>query len=454
MTTGGRPPRGGPTRPSPPDGAPNVILVVLDDVGFAQLGCYGSDIDTPTIDGLAAAGRPPHQLPHHRAVLAHPGLPADRAATTTATDWAGWPTWPRASPGTTARSRSRTASSPRSCAPAGYATYAVGKWHLTPDDQTNMAAPRHSWPLARGFDRWYGFHGGETHQFVPALYHDNHATVPPARVEDGLPPERRPGRPGHRPAGRPPGRRPRPSLLPLLLHRGLPLAPPRAPDPGSSATAATSTGAGTAGARRSSPASSPPGSSRRGPRWRPGRRGCRPGTTCPRRSGGCRPGSWSASPPSCPTPTPSWPGCSPSWRRPGDRDDTLVLLVSDNGASAEGGPTGSINEGRLENFDPADTDELARRIDEIGGPERPQQLPVGLDHGRQHPVQAVEAGGPRGRGGRPLHRQLAPARRRLRRCRPTAVRPRRRRPAHRARAGRDRAARAASGTCPRPRSTA
>ena len=51
----------------------------------------------------------------------------------------------------------------------------MGKWHLTPDDETHMAAPRHCWPLGRGFDRWYGFHGGETHQFVPALYHDNHS---------------------------------------------------------------------------------------------------------------------------------------------------------------------------------------------------------------------------------------------------------------------------------------
>src|SRR6516225_2209402 len=45
-----------PPVPTPPDGAPNIVLVVLDDVGFAQLGCYGSDIDTPVIDGLAAEG--------------------------------------------------------------------------------------------------------------------------------------------------------------------------------------------------------------------------------------------------------------------------------------------------------------------------------------------------------------------------------------------------------------
>ena len=68
-----------PVRPEPPEGAPNVVLIVLDDVGYAQLGCYGSDIDTPNIDRLAAAGRAPRQLPHHGAVLADAQLPADRS---------------------------------------------------------------------------------------------------------------------------------------------------------------------------------------------------------------------------------------------------------------------------------------------------------------------------------------------------------------------------------------
>ena len=67
----------------------------------------------------------------------------------------------------------------------GYSTYAVGKWHLTPDDETHMAADRSSWPLGRGFDRWYGFHGGETHQFVPTLYCDNHSVQPPRTVAEG-----------------------------------------------------------------------------------------------------------------------------------------------------------------------------------------------------------------------------------------------------------------------------
>ena len=91
----------------------------------------------------------------------------------------------------------------------------------------------------------------------------------------------------------------------------------------------------------------------------------------------------------------------------GDLDNTLVIAVSDNGASAEGGAKGSINDGRLVNGAPAGRRELRARIDEIGSRDRAQQLPVGLDDGRQHAVQAVEARGARRRRRRPVHRVVA-----------------------------------------------
>ena len=173
-----------PPEPSPAKGAPNVLLIVLDDVGFAQLGCYGSDIATPNIDALAHRGvrfgnfhttalcSPTRACllsgrNHHRNGM---GRVADLA-----TGYPGY--WGRIPAENTFVSEVLRAQ--------GYATYAVGKWHLTPEDETNMAAPRASWPLGRGFDRWYGFHGGETHQFTPALFHDNHAVRPPRAVEDG-----------------------------------------------------------------------------------------------------------------------------------------------------------------------------------------------------------------------------------------------------------------------------
>src|SRR6185437_11191759 len=162
----------------PPAGAPNVVLVVLDDVGYAQLGCYGSDIETPVLDGLAAGGV--RLANFHTTALCSPtraclltGRNHHRNGMGRIADLAvGFPGYWGKPP----RENGFLSEILRA---AGYATYAVGKWHLTPEDETNMAASRATWPLGRGFDRWYGFHGGETHQFRPALYCDNHAVRPP-----------------------------------------------------------------------------------------------------------------------------------------------------------------------------------------------------------------------------------------------------------------------------------
>ena len=167
-----------PPEPVAPSGAPNVVLVVLDDVGFAQLGCYGSEIETPALDGLAAGGV---QLANfHTTALCSP----TRACLLTGrnhhsngmgriTDLAlGFP-------GYNARIPRKNGFISEILGTHGYVPVAVGKWHVTPEDETHQAAPRHSWPCGRGFQRWYGFHGGETHQFVPSLFQDNHAAVPP-----------------------------------------------------------------------------------------------------------------------------------------------------------------------------------------------------------------------------------------------------------------------------------
>jgi len=161
-----------------------VVLVVLDDVGFAQLGCYGSDIATPVIDGLAGDGV--RLANFHTTALCSPtraclltGRNQHRNGMGRVADLAiGFPGYNGSPP----KENGYLSEILRA---QGYATYAVGKWHLTPDDETHMAAPRGTWPLGRGFDRWYGFHGGETHQFMPALYHDNHSVRPPRTVEDG-----------------------------------------------------------------------------------------------------------------------------------------------------------------------------------------------------------------------------------------------------------------------------
>jgi arylsulfatase A-like enzyme len=77
----------------------------------------------------------------------------------------------------------------------GYATFAVGKWHLAPMEECSAAGPFDQWPLGRGFDRFYGFLDGETDQFHPELVCDNHHRRPPRSGRRRLPPVGRPRRP-------------------------------------------------------------------------------------------------------------------------------------------------------------------------------------------------------------------------------------------------------------------
>ncbi len=67
----------------------------------------------------------------------------------------------------------------------GYSTFMVGKWHLTPSNQETAAGPYDRWPLGRGFERFYGFLGGDTSQWYPDLVYDNHQVEPPPTPEEG-----------------------------------------------------------------------------------------------------------------------------------------------------------------------------------------------------------------------------------------------------------------------------
>ena len=173
-----------PPEPAPPEGAPNVVLIVLDDVGYAQLGCYGSDIETPNIDRLAAEGVCMARF--HTTALCSPtrsclltGRNHHSNGMARVADLAiGFP-------GYDTRIPNRNGFLSEILAAHGYAPVAMGKWHLTPEDETHAAAPRDSWPCGRGFQRWYGFHGGETHQFVPSLFQDNTSIRPPRSPEEG-----------------------------------------------------------------------------------------------------------------------------------------------------------------------------------------------------------------------------------------------------------------------------
>jgi arylsulfatase len=165
-------------------GGPNVVMVVLDDTGFAHFGCYGSELATPTIDALAQNGL--RYTSFHTTALCSPS----RAALLTgrnphAVGMRGVSNWNTGFPHMRGGISPRAATLAEMLRPHGYATYAAGKWHLAPMEECSAAGPHHNWPLQKGFDRFYGFLQGETDQFHPELTSDNGHVDPPARPEDG-----------------------------------------------------------------------------------------------------------------------------------------------------------------------------------------------------------------------------------------------------------------------------
>jgi arylsulfatase len=168
----------------PPVGAPNVVVIVLDDMGFAQLGCFGSDIDTPNIDALAAGGVRYNRF--HVTSLCSPtraclmtGRNHHRVGMGFLTDV------PLGYPGYSARIPSDVPTLPRVLRDNGYNAFAVGKWHLAPRFEQSAAGPFDRWPLGLGFERYYGFVGPDTNHWTPKLAADNSFVEPPARPEDG-----------------------------------------------------------------------------------------------------------------------------------------------------------------------------------------------------------------------------------------------------------------------------
>lgn len=164
-----------PARPAPPDGAPNVVVVLCDDLGFADLGCHGSEIDTPNLDRMAAEGLrytnfhvTPMCSPTRAALLT--GLnPHQAGVGTVAHSDPGFP-------GYAMEIRDDAATLPEILRDRGYRTMAVGKWHLAKDSHLSDAGPRHAWPLQKGFERYYGFLDGFTNLHQPhRLVEDNHA---------------------------------------------------------------------------------------------------------------------------------------------------------------------------------------------------------------------------------------------------------------------------------------
>jgi arylsulfatase len=166
------------------DGAPNVLYIVLDDTGFGQLGCYGSPIATPNFDALAANGLRYSNM--HTTALCSPSRSCMLTGRNHHSNGLACITeGSMGYPGSNGYIPFENGFLSEILLQNGYNTYAIGKWHLTPAEQASAAGPYDRWPLGRGFERYYGFLGGDTHQYYPELVRDNSQTEPEKTPEEG-----------------------------------------------------------------------------------------------------------------------------------------------------------------------------------------------------------------------------------------------------------------------------
>jgi arylsulfatase len=173
-----------PAKPTAPEGSPNVVIVLLDDVGYGQLSPFGGLCETPNLDRLASRGL--RYANFQTTALCSPtrgslltGRNHHRLGLSAITELSmGFPAH-NATIGPEHGFLSEV------LVERGWNTFAIGKWHLTPPEETTPAGPFTRWPLGRGFERYYGFLGGDTDQWHPDLTHDNHWVRQPAMPEDG-----------------------------------------------------------------------------------------------------------------------------------------------------------------------------------------------------------------------------------------------------------------------------
>ena len=162
-----------PPIPTPSSDAPNVIVVLLDDMGFSDIGPFGAEVSTPTLDRLAREGL--RYTNYHTTPVCSPA----RAAFLTGLNphRAGFASVANSDPGFPGYTMEIAEDVPTlavTLRDAGYATFCVGKWHLTRDAVMNDAGARRSWPCQQGFDRYYGVLEGLTNLHHPhRLISDN-----------------------------------------------------------------------------------------------------------------------------------------------------------------------------------------------------------------------------------------------------------------------------------------
>ena len=167
-----------PKRARPPKGSPNIVVILMDDLGFGQLSCYGGPIDAPNIAALAKNGLRYNNF--HTAGLCSP----TRASLLTGRNHhsVGFTLIPEMAtgfPGSNTFMPKSAATIAELLRQTGYSTYACGKWHLTPTAEQTAAGPFDRWPLGMGFERYYGFIAACVDHWHPILTVDNHRIPTP-----------------------------------------------------------------------------------------------------------------------------------------------------------------------------------------------------------------------------------------------------------------------------------
>jgi arylsulfatase A-like enzyme len=172
------------TPPKAPEGAPNVLFILYDDTGQAAWSPYGGNVNMPTLQRLADNGLTYTQW--HTTALCSPSrstmltgrnhhLNGMAAITEAASGF----------PGSNCRLPAECATAGQILQDAGWSTFWLGKDHNVAEQDVASGADRSNWPLQRGFDRYYGFLGGETNQWYPDLVEDNHFVDQPYSPEEG-----------------------------------------------------------------------------------------------------------------------------------------------------------------------------------------------------------------------------------------------------------------------------
>jgi arylsulfatase len=171
-------------QPKAPPGSPNVLMIVWDDVGYGAMDVFGGPIETPSMRRIADRGI--RYSNFHTTALCSPtrsSLLTGRNATSN--NMACITEATSGFPGFSGRIPFENGTIAEVLNERGWNTYALGKWHLTPGDEVDASSWKGRWPLGRGFERFYGFLGGETNQWFPDLVEDNHAIDAPASPEEG-----------------------------------------------------------------------------------------------------------------------------------------------------------------------------------------------------------------------------------------------------------------------------